>query len=154
MTMKPIKFLILAVAIMLFACSEDEKVEPKAKSIDGQWKSQLGNIAKVEGANSSWQSYTNVTVYVQAAVDQGFFTLDAPPLKEIKKTGDRTWTAKTLRFSYLEDNGDIEVDHAEYVDITITLSEDEKSLSWEGIHPNTFPSFIAGTPFNNSWTKN
>jgi hypothetical protein len=149
--MKPIKFLILAAAVLLFSCGGDDEVKPEP-SIDGTWKSQLGNIAKISGANASWQSYPNVSVYVQAAIDQKFLTIDTPPLKDIKKESNGTWSGKTFRFEYLEDGDDIEVKHGEFVPVVMKLSADGKTLSWTGTHPDTF-TIVGGTSFDNSWTK-
>ena len=45
------------------------------------------------------------------------------------------------------------ITHGEFVEVTITLSEDGETLYADGVLPNSFPAFLVGQAFNFEWTK-
>ncbi len=142
-------FLIFS-GVFLLSCEKEEEKQ----SIIGFWETSAGNIVQVYGDGARYDALISINSYLQAAIDQGFLTEETLVLQNIVENSNGTWTAETYRFSYTEDSEDgIVVTHGEFVEVTITLSEDGKTLYADGVYPDSFPTFLVGQAFDFEWTK-
>ena len=151
--MKLVKhFLSLVFTISLLSCEEDPK--PEIITLDGRWETEYGNILEIEGTSSSWIDLTIGDKYLHAAIEQGFVEETDPVIMNIVKTGDLSWTADRFVFAYNEaQNGEVTVVHGEYVEASLSLSQDGNTLTITGTAPNTFPEGFAGENFTFKLTR-
>lgn len=141
-------------AFFLAIACDSELPDPDNFSLDGRWETESGSVLEIDGTDVSWIEFSADDIYLLAAIEQGFFTEDMPPLVNISSSGSLDWTAERFVFAYNEsEDGEITVLHGEYVDVELTLSLDGNTITTEGTAPDTFPEGFAGKTFTFKLTR-
>jgi hypothetical protein len=94
-------------------------------TLDGTWKSESsGNVITFNGNNAVFKQF-GTDAQVQSAVKKGFVKVGGQAYRNMKKTGDLTWTGQGIGYQSKDDPNDC-VGVAWY-DITIKLNPDGKT---------------------------
>jgi hypothetical protein len=101
-------------------------------TLDGTWKTERGTIITINGNTAVYKQLSpNPTGIEKSARDKGFVKIGSQTYRNLKKTGDLTWTGQIAGYKFYTKTPDI-CEVIEWIPLTLTLSTDGKTFVESG----------------------
>jgi uncharacterized protein (DUF2147 family) len=97
-------------------------------SLDGFWKYEHGDmIITISGSTGVFTQFNNPTGLTQDALNKGYISVGSQFLRNLTKTGDRTWTGQHLEITFNTSSPNVATGTT-WKNDTITLSTDGQTF--------------------------
>jgi hypothetical protein len=98
-------------------------------TLDGTWKSEAGTIITFTGGNAVYKQLNpNPSALDKSARDKGFVKIGSQAYRNMKKTGDLTYTGQISGTNWGNNDPNVATG-VSFGNVTITLSADGKTFS-------------------------
>jgi hypothetical protein len=97
-------------------------------TLDGTWRTGGGETVTINGNTGIVKQFTSdPDPLYKSAIDQGYFKIGDPEYRNLRKTGDLTWTGELKIIRYNNSNRNV-ANGFGWMNVTLTLSADGKTL--------------------------